>query len=625
MGHSRRYIGNGTTNYNQVTGNYDISSITTPSIFICSISNSDIISSISGNLDAISLLSYYDDTSSNICIGSRSDKNTYSNVYIGEALFYSGILSNTNKVLVESYLKSKWGISYSSLYSSTVLYSGATVLTSNSYTLYSFTSTSSSGFITFINDTIVYYLIVGGGGAGGTNGGGGGGAGGFISSSLKMTAGSVYSISIGTGGTGEAPGSGTNISSNGLQSNIKTSTNTIVVAYGGGRGASRSTSSGSSGTAAGSGTSTSSGNAGGSGGGGSGSSGSTYNTGGSAGTSGYVGGSGYGTVNSGALSTGGGGGGSSSVGSSGSSNSPGNGGSGSVWFISGNTYCVGGSGGTTKTNTSGDAGSNATNNTGNGGGGGSGGISSAKGGNGGSGIVIIAYTSLPVTTNLQLWLDPFYMTTNSSGNITVWSDRSTNSKSATIKGSPTQVSSGINSRTSAYITTINYVTVSIAAGTFSTGVTMFIVYKFNSSVTNPCLIDRTNGNLAAPWDFYGTSRIISNGSSTGDNNTGSVNIYNSGSNSIFIATITYTSSSVSTILKSKINGVSDVSNGSYSNYSDSVETIYIGRRADSSLNSDTYYGDIILYSGVLSDTNILSMETYLKTRWNISYTGSWTS
>lgn len=520
-------------------------------------------------------------------------------------------------------------------------YSSSTV---DSYTLYSFTS-GVSNTIKFSGDTTVEYLVVGGGGSGGGGGGGGGGAGGLLYGSLTMSSGTVYTIKIGSGGVGSSRSSGGN-------SNISSSSSILLNALGGGRGGFQTTYPADG---------TSSGFYGSGGGGGGGLSTGSTNSGG-LGTfyQGFSGGNGT-NVTTNNYSSGGGGGGYSSAGNANIAvtstfTQAGNGAAGFTWYINGSSYAAGGGGGSRFStssnpgiggssiggnggygqgftfNTSGNAG---VSNTGSGGGGGGTNDGSAtNGGNGGSGIVIIAYKSigqtdiLPYTTNIVAWLDPTNSSTLSlsGSNVSNWYNRAGSVRSSTVvsgaTGAVTYVSSGINSKPCVYIdsrTSTSYINLSIPATTFSSGVTMFVIYRYLGGASNPCLIQRAKGNLANPWDFYSNTRNISNGSSTGENITDTTTFSTQDTDSLFIATINSTTKTLKTFL----NGTTFTTSFS-ATYSDTtVSNVYVGARQDLGTRANTYFGDIILFSEALANANIQSMESYLKSKWGLSYTGSW--
>ena len=241
------------------------------------------------------------------------------------------------------------------------------------------------------------YLVVAGGGGGGGNGwttsGGGGGAGGYVTGTISLSVGTVYTATVGAGGSGGAgQGSPGNVpAAGGLGSN--SSFPGVTTAVGGGGGISQQA-----------GTLSPAIN-GGSGGGG------NYSTAAGSGTPGQGNAGGTGSTTSPGYG-GGGGGGSGAVGGNGAGPAGGNGGAGTANSITGTptTYTGGGGGGAVTTVGVGGSnpaqvggspgggasgglgpatGSAATANTGGGGGGGGPG-GTPSGGNGGSGVVILS-------------------------------------------------------------------------------------------------------------------------------------------------------------------------------------------------------------------------------------------
>ena len=247
--------------------------------------------------------------------------------------------------------------------------SGGTVTTSGGYTIHTFTS--SGTFTVGSLGGSVNYLVVAGGGAGGYSSPGGGGAGGFLTNTVTVNSGGVYTVTVGGGGATTAPNHDRgNSGANSVLSG--TGITTITSVGGGGGGGGSSNINGASG-----------GSGGGSGqNGGSGTQGS--------GTAGQGSAGGYGN---------GGGGGASAVGENGygsGGTNTGVGGAGTASSITGSavTYAGGGAGYgrsgaggvISATGGAGGGGNTATNGTANTGGGGG-----ADGGSGASGIVIIRY------------------------------------------------------------------------------------------------------------------------------------------------------------------------------------------------------------------------------------------
>ena len=76
----------------------------------------------------------------------------------------------------------------------------ATSFTNGSYTVYVYTSTSSSCITLLANSGVTFYaLVVAGGGAGGPNCGGGGGGGQVKQSTITISTSDTISITIGAG------------------------------------------------------------------------------------------------------------------------------------------------------------------------------------------------------------------------------------------------------------------------------------------------------------------------------------------------------------------------------------------------------------------------------------------
>jgi PKD repeat protein len=273
-------------------------------------------------------------------------------------------------------------------------YGDAWKATNDTYTLVMWNSTGSHTWLSTGNATSINYLVVGGGAGGGGFRGGGGGAGGVRQGSSFATTGSI-SVAVGLNGTGGYNvGAAYSNGGNGTNSSFGT-----IWASGGGGGIAPNGvgyNGSSGGGAAGTGAPI----------------GGTGNIGGYSPVEGYAGGS----VPAGGSTNyvAGGGGGASAVGANGNLGayvSPnGNGGAGRVSYITGTaiTYGGGGGGGAFSgghgvggAGGGGDgshtgAGVNGTNGLG-AGGGGAGGESTQVAGGGGTGVVIISYSSAPIS------------------------------------------------------------------------------------------------------------------------------------------------------------------------------------------------------------------------------------
>lgn len=272
----------------------------------------------------------------------------------------------------------------------TSLASGGTISTSSSYTIHTFSTSSTFTASSSFNAEV---LVVGGGGGGSS---GGGGAGGYLASSSYAVLAQAYTVTVGAGGVGGVGGGNT--------PNTRTSGDNSVfgalTAVGGGYG--------------GYNIGASTGATGGSGGG----TGAYYVNTPASGTAGQGSSGGNSSGTAAPFATGGGGGAGGAGGTASSASVAGNGGVGILNSITGSTtvYYAGGggggvysSGGTGGNGGSGGGGAGSSGGTGTagiantgGGGGGAGWTGSSYGGAGGSGVVIIKYLTSTATTSIYI-------------------------------------------------------------------------------------------------------------------------------------------------------------------------------------------------------------------------------
>ena len=113
-----RYIGNGTTNGNQ---RYEFTAgttytNTTPTLYyfnVASNANTTWNESVNGTPTAYTLTlgtAAYGDTASNVCIGGRLDTAVFMNGFISEVIMYNTTLTIVQRQAVEGYLAHKWGL-----------------------------------------------------------------------------------------------------------------------------------------------------------------------------------------------------------------------------------------------------------------------------------------------------------------------------------------------------------------------------------------------------------------------------------------------------------------------------------------------------------------------------------
>lgn len=191
---------------------------------------------------------------------------------------------------------------------------------------FTFTNAGICNWVSPSDVTSYKYLIVGGGGGGGRDGAGGGGGGQVASSTITLSANTIYSITVGNGGA-NSTNIGVTAASGGISKFASAGSDLVVVRGGGGGGSKNAAGVSASGSAV-----ISSGGGGGHGGSFAGGSGnSTY---------GFAGGTGF-------TNAGGGGGGAASAGANASSGQGGAGGGGISNSFSGTsvTYGSGGGGG----------------------------------------------------------------------------------------------------------------------------------------------------------------------------------------------------------------------------------------------------------------------------------------
>jgi hypothetical protein len=515
-------------------------------------------------------------------------------------------------------------------------YSNATFYNLGYYDLLLFTG---SGSVKFSQTTIPIGIIAvagGGGGAGGsdsqisssaylTEGGNGGIGGGhvrcFLSNSSTSTS---YTITIGTGGTA---GSSSSSGGSGGNTSIYTGTSTNMVVCNGGSG----------GVYNGSNTTTSSyyyvnktyisnTESGGS-------SANTALQGGQGGTAGYtVTGTGATTVSA----------------TSGSSSS-----SYTTNFsipsdITQNTACKyyygggGGGGGATYGGKAGSGSGGGTNTSSSGasaslygaGGGGAGGATS--GGSGKQGLVIFyfpnEYRSPIPLSYMTIWLDAQESSSwvGSSGQ---WRNKAYQSCSdaTTFMGSFTSsslVSSVINGYAGVYFSGTNALYTSDPAGTYTNGLTLFVVFKPTATNTYTGLVTRTVGKYAGPIEIYNNVRRIGTGTAFTAFTSTSTNLNTlTNTPTIFAFRVDTTTSSSYVYVSEWLNGKSVYSNTTVasSSYSDTATAVYIGCKGDGTTSTTTssirytgYIGEVMMYKKTLSDDEVSEVETFLSDKWGIT-------
>lgn len=543
---------------------------------------------------------------------------------------------------------------------------GGTLTVAGGYAYHTFTSTGSFVPSQKINNAEV--LIVAGGAGGGCKYGGGGGSGGVVySSNQVLNAGNAYTVQVGSGGAGSSSAASAGVSgSNSIFGSV-------ITAFGGGGGGSDDNtagisggSGGGSGTVGSGGSSTQSGTIGTNSFGYGNSGGKGYNS--SSGTN-YAsgGGGGAGTVGLDAVTgpVGGSGGiGLSNWSSWGNVTSTGQ-------NVSGTRYYAGGGGGSTGAGgvagtggyggggngSNSGAGSAATANTGGGGGGGYGSGSAYAGGAGGSGIVIIRYPlssdsyyksdvilpssyslTLPPVSGYMLWLDA----SNTSSIISLgdsvvqWNDLSSNKYNFaqyTSANQPTTNTRKINGLNVLDFDGTNDKLISTNLSSVwnpfhnATGATFFVVTSLDVNQDQPMFTTSNDTTQIGMWLYTRSSSTdfaaaILNGTS---NNFVSLEYSGTATytaNTPLVLSSVWNASNATAADRIKFyknsgseTGQFGQSTQSYTS-SNAIHPMYIGAWPGSNAFNGVI-AEVIMYPGILSDSNRNAVSNYLKTKWGI--------
>lgn len=223
---------------------------------------------------------------------------------------------------------------------------------------------------------------------------------------------------------------------------------------------------------------------------------------------------------------------------------------------------------------------------------------------------------------LVLWLDAAdTRTLVLSGNVvSQWNDKS-QSKANAIPwvGSSTYSSTAFNNVKPGVSMNATSLYAPLAAGTFSSGVTMFCVFTNNAGQQHNTLLTRTsNVNLGypAPWDMYNNELLVGNGTTSqvyGYNTTN--NLSNKIGPSVMVRQLSSTTND-----NEWLNGGSLTTGDTENYFQDSGEYIYIGSRSDKVTSFSGVMSEIILYNRVLTSEAIDEISSYLYKKWGITGT-----
>ena len=231
----------------------------------------------------------------------------------------------------------------------------------------------------------------------------------------------------------------------------------------------------------------------------------------------------------------------------------------------------------------------------------------------------------------QLWLDAADPNGNGTAiangsSVSTWRDKSGNGRNATgFVGTGTYSTTGLNSRQTIQITPTGNMASPVPAGTFSTSITLFVVFqKTGSNNTFDTLVTRTVGNKPAPLDYLTYSsntaaRLYGNGTGFRSlDNTNTVTRNTSPtilSVSIESSSIVWTESVNGTVVTYTINGYSEGGGA----YGDTGTFVYIGTRADNATKMTGNISEIIAYNSVFTTAQRQQVEGYLAWKWGLQW------
>jgi hypothetical protein len=229
-------------------------------------------------------------------------------------------------------------------------------------------------------------------------------------------------------------------------------------------------------------------------------------------------------------------------------------------------------------------------------------------------------------SGLALWLDAADSSTvsfSSGSNIASWNDKSGNGRNAIQFNTGFANYDSANKRT--VITPTGQLYAPVPAGTFSAGVTGFVVFqKYGAnSATADALISRTSGSYPAPFDMYqtgsSTARLVGTGPTT------NYRQYTTSFDSFFQSTtMTLYNFSVASSLTwtESRNGNFQTVTGTIANagtpvYGDTATSIQIGTRDDKYPTANVYIYEIILFNGTFTTSQRQGVESYLANKWGL--------
>jgi hypothetical protein len=223
-------------------------------------------------------------------------------------------------------------------------------------------------------------------------------------------------------------------------------------------------------------------------------------------------------------------------------------------------------------------------------------------------------------SSLKLWLDANQISGSyvnqpaNSGSVTTWKDKSGSGYDATTTGAPTFAVSGINNLPSVVLSTGDSFVSSIPTETFTTGMTIFIVYQgYGTPSSYEGLICRNYGPIPAPFIMNNEARYIGTDGNSQTTLGSPININGNTTPSIF-----YNRMNPNNLSYLESNQFINIVNNTFLYWSDGFNdgNLYIGANP-LSINYNGYISEVLVFNSPLSNLQKYQVEGYLAYKWNM--------
>ena len=248
-------------------------------------------------------------------------------------------------------------------------------------------------------------------------------------------------------------------------------------------------------------------------------------------------------------------------------------------------------------------------------------------------IIVPTTTATPIETmspalitNMTIWLDAM-KSSNWLGDTWV------NNAPAATKTSNAVYTKGVWSASSWVLDAINgypgikftgynALKTSDAAGTYSAGVTIFVIFQPTGVDTYPTLVSRTLSTTTypAPFDMYSNVRFVGN-STQGTHLISSIDLRTVSINNPYLFTYRISNSSGTASVSEWWNGNMQYTDLKLTGYNDVANSVCIGTRETKDTSFTGYIGEVMVYKIPLTNSQVNDMNLFLLKKWNIPITG----